>query len=71
MSSAPQNVIKHKVWLLNLAAKLGNVSRACRVVGFSCHTFYSYQSPVASGGVFALIDVDLPRFFRTSWDLRR
>ena len=29
MSSVPQNVIKHKVWLLNLAAELGNVARAC------------------------------------------
>ena len=29
MSSVPQNVIKHKVGLLNLAAELGNVSRAC------------------------------------------
>lgn len=28
MRSLPQNVIKHKVGLLNLAAELGNVSRA-------------------------------------------
>lgn len=32
MSSVPQNVIKHKVGLLNLAANLGNVSRACNVM---------------------------------------
>jgi hypothetical protein len=30
MSSVPQNVIKHKVGLLNLAAELGKVSRACK-----------------------------------------
>ena len=35
MSSVQQNVIKHKVGLLNLAAELGNVSRACKVMGFS------------------------------------
>ena len=34
MSSVQQNVIKHKVGLLNLAAELGNVSRACKVMGF-------------------------------------
>lgn len=32
MPSFPQNVIKHKVGLLNLAAELCNVSRACKVM---------------------------------------
>ena len=58
MSSVPQNVIKHKVGLLNLAAELGNVSRACKVMGFSRDTFYRYQSALASGGVDALIDAN-------------
>ena len=31
MTSFNQNVIRHKVGLLNLAAELGNVSRACKV----------------------------------------
>ncbi|MCG7757719.1 MAG: IS481 family transposase, partial [Nitrosomonas sp.] len=35
MSSFQHNVIKHKIGLLNLAAELGNVSRACKVMGFS------------------------------------
>jgi hypothetical protein len=35
MSSVQQNVIKHKLGLLNLATELGNVSRACKVMGFS------------------------------------
>ena len=56
MSSISQNIIKHKVGLLNLAAELGNVSRACKVMGFSRDTFYRYQSAVESGGVEALID---------------
>jgi hypothetical protein len=30
MSSVPQNVIKHKVGLLNLAAELGNVNRGVK-----------------------------------------
>ena len=56
MNSISQNVIKHKVGLLNLAAELGNVSRAYKVMGFSRDTFYRYQSAVESGGVEALID---------------
>ena len=56
MSSVQQNVIKHKIGLLNLAAELGNVSRACKVMGFSRDTFYRYQSAMEEGGVEALID---------------
>ena len=58
MSSVNQNVIKHKVGLLNLAAELGNVSRACKVMGFSRDTFYRYQAAVADGGVEALLDAN-------------
>lgn len=58
MSSVPQNVIKHKVGLLNLAAELGNVSRACKVMGFSRDTFYRYQLAMAAGSVDALIDAN-------------
>ena len=57
MSSVQQNVINHKVGLLNLATELGNVSRACKVMGFSRDTFYRYQSAEA-GGVDALIDAN-------------
>ncbi len=35
MKNFTQNVIKHKTGLLNLAAELGNISRACRIMGFS------------------------------------
>jgi hypothetical protein len=58
MGSVPQSVIKHKVGLLNLAAELGNMSRACKVMGFSRDTFYRYQSAVEAGGVDALIDAN-------------
>jgi hypothetical protein len=43
MNSVQQNVIK-QVGLLNLAAELGNVSRAGKVMRFSRDTFYRYQS---------------------------
>ena len=58
MSSFQHNVIKHKIGLLNLAAELGNVSRACKVMGFSRDTFYRYQAAVEAGGVDALIDAN-------------
>jgi len=34
---------------LNLAADLGNVSRACKVMGFPRGTFYRYQAAMADG----------------------
>src|SRR4051794_17343502 len=51
-----QKVIKNKLGLLNLAEELGNVSRACRVMGFSRDTFYRYQEMVEKGGTDALIE---------------
>lgn len=44
-------IIKHKVGLLNLAEELGNVSRACKVMGLSRDTFYRYKSAVENGGL--------------------
>ena len=57
MESFNQNVIKHKTGLLNLAAELGNVSKACRIMGFSRDTFYRYQTARDAGGVEALFEV--------------
>lgn len=56
MTSFNQNVIRHKIGLLNLAAELGNVSRACKVMGLSRDTFYRYQAAMAEGGVEALLE---------------
>jgi transposase len=56
MTSFNQNVIRHKIGLLNLAAELGNVSKACKVMGFSRDTFYRYQTAMAEGGVEALLE---------------
>ncbi|TBR37378.1 helix-turn-helix domain-containing protein, partial [Marinomonas agarivorans] len=49
-------IIKHKAGLLNLAEELGNVSKACKVMGVSRDTFYRYQELAEKGGIDALID---------------
>ena len=49
-------IIKHKAGLLNLAQELGNVSKACKVMGVSRDTFYRYQQSVEQGGIDALIN---------------
>jgi transposase InsO family protein len=56
MLNTSDKIIKHKVGLLNLAEELGNVSRACKVMGVSRDTFYRYQSAVEEGGIEALFD---------------
>ena len=56
MESFNQSVIKHKTGLLNLAAELGNISKACRIMGFSRDTFYRYQTARNAGSVEALFE---------------
>ncbi len=56
MLNTRDKIIKHKVGLLNLAEELGNVSKACQVMGLSRDTFYRYKSAVEEGGVEALLE---------------
>lgn len=51
-----EKIIKNKVGLLKLAEELGNVSKACQVMGFSRDTFYRYKSAVEDGGFESLMD---------------
>lgn len=46
MHHSTHPIIKHKAGLLNLTEELGNVSRACKVMGVSRDTFYRYQELV-------------------------
>lgn len=49
-------IVKHKVGLLNLADELGNISKACKMMGVSRDTFYRYKEAVDEGGVESLLD---------------
>ena len=49
-------VIKHKVGLLNLAEELGNISKACKMMGYSRDTFYRYKNAMENGGIDSLLN---------------
>ena len=69
--TSEEKIIKNKVGLVKLAQTLGNVSQACKVMGYSCDSFYRFKELYESMTQLVKSQLGLMKAFKYTLDIEK